>query len=535
MSAALVVPTEVMKATTSDGLRTFRARSESWRSENISLSHDELTDETLNDLVAASGKIENASFGRVASAILNARAGKNNAIPSFAAAPAMLIDYLRRDMIDGWVYLRSFDGRMSPWLVTKIRIEEGRGPGQDSFVSVSLTADHPVRSPRQETVTINKSFSFAKGDVTKKTPSQVFLSNGMVKETPELRAAYMETKSQFEAIMATGFRQQFWFSGNVQRKEYGLPEERSRRRVVHDVPNKELAVLREKAVSVLSPEEEGVLPVPVSTVLRVFDLGDGEPYMVHVSDLSEYVYDLSLRDKLILPDDQRELLDVLTTDTQALTGDLIEGKSAGNVILAKGRPGVGKTLTAEVYAELVKRPLYAIHSGTLGTTPESVRAALESAFQVAKRLNLVLLLDEADVFVLERGDSIQQNAVCAEFLRTLEYFDGLLFMTTNRADSIDDAILSRCAAIIDYQAPGEEDARRIWKVLAALNEVTLSEDLLDTLLEALPGISPRDMKMLLRLTVRMAVARGEDLSAEQFARCAMFRGLHFRTDALVGQ
>lgn len=53
-----------------------------------------------------------------------------------------------------------------------------------------------------------------------------------------------------------------------------------------------------------------------------------------------------------------------------------------------------------------------------------------------------VLLDEADVFVVERGNNIEQNVTVAEFLRTLEYFDGLLFMTTNRPAEIDEALTS---------------------------------------------------------------------------------------------
>lgn len=224
---------------------------------------------------------------------------------------------------------------------------------------------------------------------------------------------------------------------------------------------------------------------------------------------------------------------MLTTDLEAFTSDIIEGKSAGNVILAKGQPGVGKTLTAEVYSELVERPLYSIHSGVLGITAKDVRENLEAAFERAQRWNAVMLLDEADVFVLERGNDITQNAICAEFLRTLEYFNGLLFMTTNRADNIDDAIISRCAAIIDYLVPSKDDAVKIWRVLArqmGVNE-ELTPPLLDELVRGLPEASPRDMKMLLRLTVRMAIAKGEPLSIELFARCAMFRGLHLNRKA----
>src|SRR5699024_2087841 len=97
--------------------------------------------------------------------------------------------------------------------------------------------------------------------------------------------------------------------------------------------------------------------VPVVTAVRVFDLSAQDYLDVNTADLTEYEYDTQLKDKLVLPDDQRELLDILTSDISVFTGDIIEGKSAGNVILARGRPGVGKTLTAEVYAEVIGKPL----------------------------------------------------------------------------------------------------------------------------------------------------------------------------------
>lgn len=97
-----------------------------------------------------------------------------------------------------------------------------------------------------------------------------------------------------------------------------------------------------------------------------------------------------------------------------------------------GSPGLGKTLTAEVYAEVIERPLYSIHAGALGTNADDIEKNLRTILTRAKRWNCVLLLDEADVFVMQRGASLTQNAIVAEFLRTLEYFDGLMFMTSNR-------------------------------------------------------------------------------------------------------
>mgnify|MGYP002655347674 CR=1 FL=1 len=58
------------------------------------------------------------------------------------------------------------------------------------------------------------------------------------------------------------------------------------------------------------------------------------------------------------------------------------------MILCKGIPGVGKTLTAEVYAELIERPLYAVHSGSLGTDAATIEKKPEADFLAGTALGL---------------------------------------------------------------------------------------------------------------------------------------------------
>ena len=41
------------------------------------------------------------------------------------------------------------------------------------------------------------------------------------------------------------------------------------------------------------------------------------------------------------------------------------------------------------------------------------------------------LIDEADVYIKRRDDNMTMNAVVGVFLRVLEYFNGLLFLTTS--------------------------------------------------------------------------------------------------------
>lgn len=529
---SLTIPVPVLAAATHPVLTREHERSKSWSRHTTTLDHEQLTPEILADLAASATSAEDKSFGRVIASIQAAQDGDfSKSIPKLSAAPEMIRAYLRHDIIDGWVYRKESDGHLHAYLVTRIAHMSPRDPNDPDELMIKLITNNSKSSlgPAETSITLKPE------NVTRKKVDAVLSSQGLFKETPELKKAYEEQLEDYRLKLTKGFAQQYRFSGLAFADHYwGIANPRENRKVVHDISTKEIPSFSEWAPSELhagtGTEEQGNGPVPIRPMLRVFDLGTHDTLWVNAADMVLYEYDSTLAQKLILPPDQRELLDILTTDISTFTADIIEGKSAGNVILCKGIPGVGKTLSAEIYAELIERPLYSIHSGSLGTDASSIRKNLEKIFGQAKRWDAVLLLDEADVFVIERGANIEQNAIVAEFLRTLEYFDGLLFLTTNRANEIDEAIISRCAAIIDYKVPGRDDAARIWQVMATNYGTTLDKALLEELLDGFPGIAPRDIKMLLRLALRVSAHRKEDLSLDVFRRCAMFRGLHLVTD-----
>ena len=90
---------------------------------------------------------------------------------------------------------------------------------------------------------------------------------------------------------------------------------------------------------------------------------------------------------------------------------------------------------------------YAIYpSLTSLVAAAAMEQALKDVLTRAQRWGAVMLIDEADVYIKRRDDDITMNAVVGVFLRVLEYFNGLLFLTTNRIDDIDEAIVSRCIA-----------------------------------------------------------------------------------------
>ncbi|MGO1885053.1 MAG: AAA family ATPase [Citricoccus sp.] len=518
-----IAPTEVVLATETADLQAARTQASSWRSREMGIQDRFLSDAALADLAAAAESVQDSGFARAVMAVQSARAGQFAPIPDIKSAVELFREFLKDGIIDGWLYVQEPDGYRHPYLVMDITLDHGDRT-HPPRVKLTMEADNPTvkrpsRAPRL--------LQFDETELVGKTPAEVLTAHRAFKETETLRSEYQGRRDAFQDLIDHDFGRQFLFTGRAMRTDdYRSAADRTNRKVVHDVAPDERAPLRMVASSVLFDEAE-TAAVPVVTAVRVFDLAAQDYLDVNSADLTRYVYNPGLKDKLVLPDDQRELLDILTSDISVFTGDIIEGKSSGNVILARGRPGVGKTLTAEVYAEVTGRPLYSIHTGSLGITADLVRKNLEEIFVQAKRWDAVLLLDEADVFVLERGFELHQNAIVAEFLRTLEYYDGLLFLTTNRIDEVDGAILARCAAVIDYRPPEPAAARQIWQSFANGHKITLTDEILDQLVDGFPDITPRDIKMLLRLGLRMAAHRGTDPDLDVFAAAARFRGLEF--------
>jgi len=130
-----------------------------------------------------------------------------------------------------------------------------------------------------------------------------------------------------------------------------------------------------------------------------------------------------------------------------------------------GPPGTGKTLTAEGIAELLKCPLYMVSVGELGTEPARLEENLYRVLDVAHTWGALILLDEADVFLERRQTTdIHRNALVSVFLRLLEYFQGILFLTTNRVETFDEAFQSRIHMALKYGELTVKARRAVWKM-----------------------------------------------------------------------
>ncbi|KAI1465513.1 uncharacterized protein F4812DRAFT_466485 [Daldinia caldariorum] len=177
-------------------------------------------------------------------------------------------------------------------------------------------------------------------------------------------------------------------------------------------------------------------------------------------------------DQLVLPDKHKDMILSLVTQhfrdkESSHTGeaDIVRGKGKGLILLLHGAPGVGKTSTAEGVAEKFKKPLFQLTCGDLGTTAKDVEYALETNFALASRWGCILLLDEADVFLAQRTkEDFQRNGLVAVFLRVLEYYSGILFLTTNRVGDFDEAFASRIHISLYYPELGRDETLEVFKL-----------------------------------------------------------------------
>lgn len=533
---ALTIKTETLKATTSPTFEALCNRY-SHRSSDDEIAVDPLclSRDDLNELLQACRGDGESKNRRALESIITALEGDfDKPVSSFPAFGRVLLQYLKSNRIDGWIYRRGHDGNLYPGLVTaikEVKSEKNSDRPPSLLLQISWYGFGEYSHSKKVYGTQLTALNFEPNEVARRSVAKTLADRDIYHETHELKQEYLEQLTRFKEVVDGQFGNQFKATGRAVRMEsYSYSDrnlEIAGHKLIHDLPDSECDAYGAEVESPLFEDDQfGLLPeIPVQ---RYFDLSLQDFIWIHANNVEPYKYDKELPKKMVLPEDHRDLLDILTTDISAFTSDIVEGKSAGNIIMCVGSPGLGKTLTAEVYAEVIERPLYSIHAGALGTNADDIEKNLRTILTRAKRWNCVLLLDEADVFVMQRGASLTQNAIVAEFLRTLEYFDGLMFMTSNRGSDIDEAIIPRCAAIIHYDVPEKSDAQKIWKIMGENFGVNIPDELVRSLVNTYPELPPRDIKMLLRLTLRMSVKEqgsGSIPTLDIVRKCAMFRGI----------
>lgn len=318
-----------------------------------------------------------------------------------------------------------------------------------------------------------------------------------------------------------------------------------------------------------------------NATVRGFDFTDREFLEFFVDNLSSIEWDDGCFDQLVLDPVPKRTVQALVSmhvrrgqdDASAAADsfdDIIPGKGKGLVMVLHGPPGVGKTLTAECVAEWAHRPLYVVAAGDLGTDSRNLEQKLRRIMDITSTWGAVLLIDEADVFLERRSlHEMNRNAMVSVFLRILECtclplqpcplfpvsshiisphppnqkktkkttlstnlpsllcadYRGILFLTTNRVGTFDEALTSRIHVPIRYSSLDAASRRAIWRNFcervpgAADDEVVITEEQLDRL--ARHELNGRQIKNIVKTAESLAAFEGRRLDAarlEDFTR-----------------
>ena len=427
-----------------------------------------------------------------------------------------------------WLFQSEEDGQVLCWYVVSVKYVPP-DPSKDSpAVTVLNLAALCGRDKEDKTIT------WFHDDLGATLP-ELLRKHELYLETSELVAEYEVQRQRYGKIYSlTG--EQFFASGSGWVNDHyswthglvSLDFEGEPTRVVmddeyNDNENHKHGPIKQSVVSSVywkegkrerytasEDDDDAVVALPLQPYVNVFDLTKHRFVKIHVCNLKEYPYDSTMIGKLVLEQDKKNLVAILVAGTDMRMEDIVRGKTGGVIVICTGPPGTGKTLTAEVFSEEVKRPLYSVQCSQLGTREEELEKKLRLVLNRAERWKAILLIDEADVYVYARGKDIQQNAIVGVFLRVLEYFRGVLFMTSNRGTEIDDAIMSRATAWIQYTYPDATRLRDVWDVLSRQYQVLLTPEQILELVgrEGLKCISGRTVKNLLKLS-RLLVSKNQ--------------------------
>ncbi|RCI08865.1 hypothetical protein L249_4982, partial [Ophiocordyceps polyrhachis-furcata BCC 54312] len=259
-----------------------------------------------------------------------------------------------------------------------------------------------------------------------------------------------------------------------------------------------------------------------SPVVFGFAFSEKQWLELSVSAVKDISWNEKAWDSLVLEPETKDLIQALVQSRKyhaaQTIDDVIQGKGKGLVTVLHGPPGTGKTLTAEGISELLKCPLYMASAGELGTDSRYLEAELQKILDICHAWGAILLLDEADVFLEKRNmQDIHRNALVSVFLTQMEYFQGILFLTTNRVETFDEAFQSRIHIALRYDALDGKARKAIFnmfiqriKALGRLELQPFTEEDVDEL--ARQELNGREIKNVMGSAQDLAVSRGERFS-----------------------
>lgn len=229
--------------------------------------------------------------------------------------------------------------------------------------------------------------------------------------------------------------------------------------------------------------------------------------------LDQFVADESLLQRIreiIMTEKAKERL-----TTQWGFGENSNGRGLGSACLFHGRPGTGKTFAAEVIACEMGRVLMRVNmaeviSKYIGETGKN----LSARFKEAKRTDSVLLLEEIDALLgartaIQTANDRFANQDVNILLQHIEEYPGLVIMTTNLMEHLDQALFRRFRHVVRFDLPDRALSERLWRMMVP-QQTPLADDVDFSALAARKELAPGHIWNVVFRAASRAVLRPDD-------------------------
>ena len=218
---------------------------------------------------------------------------------------------------------------------------------------------------------------------------------------------------------------------------------------------------------------------------------------------------------VVLSDENRSCIEELLMEHNRAETLQSFGMHAVDRILFCGPPGCGKTLTAEVVATELSRPLVIVRidsviSSYLGETAASLR----KVFDYISASPMVVLFDEFDALAKERSDLAEHGEikrVVNAVLQMLDAYDGqsIMIAATNHEAILDSAIWRRFEEVLVFEPPNLEQVRKLLEMKLRGVRREFSSDDAKTV-GMFNGMTYADVERVLRRAIKEMVLQGQE-------------------------
>lgn len=176
-------------------------------------------------------------------------------------------------------------------------------------------------------------------------------------------------------------------------------------------------------------------------------------------------------DELVLDDETKQKIEFILKYSK-------KDNDSNFKLLLYGPPGTGKTYTAYAIACELKKPLIVFDlAKVMDMYVGETEKIISRYFEFAEKENGILLIDEADSYLMERRGTnrLWENNLVNHLLSLIENKKVNLIICTNLYEVIDRALLRRLDEVTEFKFPQEKERKRLWKIYLSKSEIFLEE------------------------------------------------------------